>query len=82
MTEDETPPDPYLPPGTRVRYDGLEDGPEYGVVVHCWLDDEIQVHDCYVAFFGDEQPTGKPAKKPYILRYAAISLTVLGHGEQ
>jgi hypothetical protein len=70
---------PYLPPGTPVRYDGLEQGgPEYGVVVHCWFDREIDAHDCYVAFFGDQQPAGKPAEKPYILRYASTSLTVIG----
>jgi len=68
----------YLPPGIMVRYDGLDEGgPEYGVVVHCWLDDEINAYDCYVAFFGNEQPTGKPPKKPYILRYASTSLTVI-----
>lgn len=77
MTEDQAASGPYLPPGTPVRYDGLEQGgPEYGVVVHCWLDDEINAHDCYVAFFGDHEPSGKPAEKPYILRYASISLTV------
>jgi len=70
---------PYLPPGTRVRNDGLEEGgPEYGVVVHCWLEEEIDGYDCYVAFFGNEQPIGKPAEKPYILRYASTSLTVIG----
>jgi len=69
---------PYLPPGTRVRYDGHEDGgPEYGIVVHCWLDDEIDAHRCYVAFFGDQLPQGKPVEKPYILRYASTSLTVI-----
>ena len=72
------PPGPYLPAGTHVRYDGLDDGgPEYGVVVHCWLDVEIDGHDCYVAFFGNQQPTGKPTEKPYILRYASASLTVI-----
>jgi hypothetical protein len=61
-----------------VRYDGfVGGGPEYGIVVHCWLDGEISVHDCYVAFFGDEQPIGKPLEMPYILRYASLSLTVI-----
>ena len=32
----------YLGPGTPVLFDGFEDHPEYGVVIHCWLDDEIQ----------------------------------------
>lgn len=75
---------PYLLPGTAVRYDGLangdpenQGGSEYGVVVHCWLDEEIQAHDCYVAFFGNTKPIGRPQKKPYILRYASLSLTVL-----
>lgn len=68
----------YLSPGTRVRYDGLgDDRPEYGVVVHCWMDQEIRAFDCYVAFFGSAEPIGKPDEKPYILRYAAMSLTVI-----
>lgn len=68
----------YLAPGTKVRYDGLEEGgPEYGIVVYCWLEDEIEAYDCYVAFFGGQQPIGKPFERPYILRYAAASLTVL-----
>ena len=69
---------PYLSPGTRVRYDGwAEEGPVYGVVVHCWLNPEIAVYDCLVAFFGSDFPVGKPAEHPYILRYAAESLVVL-----
>jgi hypothetical protein len=70
----------YIPSGTRVRLDSLDDNhltTELGVVVHCWLDNEIGVFDCYVAFFGDTFPAGKPAEKPYLLRYAATSLTVL-----
>lgn len=68
---------PFLPPGTPVRLDGLQEGgPEYGVVIHCWLDDTIGGYDCYVAFFGHRQPTGKPAEKPYVLRYASTSLEV------
>ena len=35
------------------------------------------MYDCYVAFFGSEPPTGKLDEKPYILRYAAVSLTRL-----
>ena len=69
---------PYLAPGTTVRYDGLDDGgPEYGVVIHCWLDQEIDMHDCLVAFFGNRLPSGRPEEPPYILRYAAISLVPL-----
>ncbi len=68
---------PFLPPGTRVRYDGLiEGGPEFGVVIHCWLDAEIDMHDCLVAFFGNEMPSGEPRESPYILRYASTSLVV------
>jgi len=68
----------HLRPGTRVRYDGLVDGgPEYGVVVHFWVSDEFDGYDCYVAFFGQELPDGAPPEKPYILRYAAVSLVVL-----
>lgn len=68
--------DVFLPPGTRVRRE--DDGwAEYGIVVHCWHSDEIEAYDCYVAFFGNALPTGQPKEKPYILRYASISLTVL-----
>ncbi len=78
MTDDGNPHGPYLPPGTPVRYDGLDEGaPEYGVIIHCWLDDEIGGYDCYIAFFGNQQTAGKPTKKPYVLRYASTSLTVL-----
>jgi hypothetical protein len=78
------PEDRYLKPGTPVRlsYFAGEDldaelTHEDGVVAHCWWDDEIGAYDCYVAFFGDAIPSGKPEDKPYILRYAATSLTVL-----
>jgi hypothetical protein len=69
--------DVLLPPGTRVRYDGLEDGPEYGIVVHCWFNEEIGGHDCHVAFFGGAFPSGAPEQKPYMLRYASTSLVVI-----
>ena len=74
--------DQLIPPGTRVRLDSLVDedddpAPEFGVVVHCWLDQEIGMFDCYVAFFGSGFPDGKPPERPYVLRYAATSLTVL-----
>ena len=55
----------------------MGDYPEFGVVVHCWMDEEIHAYDCYVAFFGAAIPTTKPREKPYVLRYAATSLTVL-----
>jgi len=68
----------YLTPGTPVRFDGRAEGePEYGVIVHCWLNDEMDAYDCYVAFFGNERPSGKPKEKPYLLRYLSMSLTVL-----
>lgn len=73
-------PDLFLPPGTLVRYDGLEDGPEYGRVVHCWYDAATEGMDCYVAFFGPEMPTGAPHSKPYILRYGVGSLLVMPEG--
>lgn len=71
--------DVFIKPGTRVRYDGLvEGGPEYGVVVHCWSEEDIGGRwDCHVAFFGSEFPKGRPPEKPYVLRYAATSLVVL-----
>ena len=65
-----------LAAGTTVRYDGGA-GPEYGVVVHCWHNPDIDAADCYVAFFGREVPTGSPTEKPYVLKYAADSLTVV-----
>jgi len=69
--------DIYLPPGTRVRRDDVEGSAEFGVVIHCWLSEEICAHDCYVAFFGDALPEGRPNEKPYVLRYASVSLTVV-----
>ncbi|WP_243455637.1 hypothetical protein [Sphingosinicella sp. BN140058] len=74
--------DRYLGPGTKVRRDAYFNDDahmtsEFGVVVHCWLDDEIGMYDCYVAFFGDELPTGKPIETPYVLRYAAVGLADL-----
>jgi hypothetical protein len=71
--------DRYLPPGTRVRHDVYWNddehlSSEFGVVVHCWFDDEMGLFDCYIAFFGDALPSDKPAEKPYILRYATVGL--------
>lgn len=68
----------FLPAGTRVRYGGLVDGgPEYGVVVHCWRDDELGAYDCYVAFFGTALPDGRPSEGPYVLHYASTSFTIV-----
>jgi len=74
--------DNYLAAGTWVRLDSYFNGddtatPEFGVVIHCWLDEELGGFDCYVAFFGDGYPKGKPVEKPYVLRYAANSLAVV-----
>jgi hypothetical protein len=74
--------DRYLAPGTRVRRDAFVNDDdhttsEFGVVVHCWLDNEIGMFDCYIAFFGDDFPDGKPDEKPYLLRYAAVGLAEL-----
>jgi len=52
--------------------DTFDLGTECGIVIHTWDDNGIQ--DCYVAFFGDKFPVGKPETKPYILRYWAGSL--------
>ena len=68
----------FLPAGTKVRYDWGGSGPsEFGVVAHCWMSEEIGTYDCYVAFFGDEFPSGPPKWTPYVLRYAAQSLNVV-----
>lgn len=70
--------DASIEPGTLVRYDGLSDGgPEFGVVVCCWLHPQIKFWDCYVAFFGSEAPNGEPERMPYSLRYASVSLARL-----
>ena len=71
--------DRYLAPGTKVRRDAYWNNDEhltseFGIVVHCWFDEEMGMFDCYIAFFGEALPPGKPADKPYILRYAVLSL--------
>lgn len=68
----------FLSPGTTVRLvNHLDYTFEVGVVVHCWFDDGIQSYDCYVAFFGDTIPVGRPPEKPYVLRYSSNALTVM-----
>ncbi|MBC7768314.1 MAG: hypothetical protein H7124_05965 [Phycisphaerales bacterium] len=68
----------FLPPGTKVRYDGLVDGgSEYGVVIYCWIDAEANVYDGHIAFYGAAFPEGAPKKQPYVLRYASTSLVVV-----
>ena len=58
-------------PGTRVKH--LDTG-ECGVVVSTWLEEELDIEDCYVAFFGESFPIGKPKEIPYVLRYSVVSL--------
>ena len=68
--------DRYLEPGCRVRLINHADGSsEDGIVVHCWWAEEIAAYDCYVAFLGQSIPEGRPHTKPYVLRYASISLS-------
>lgn len=74
--------DRFLPAGTSVRLDSYvgaagDPQPEYGTVVHCWLDEAGGFYDCYVAFFEHGVPDGKPIGKPYVLRYASAVLTAL-----
>ena len=67
-----------LPTGTRVRLDGADEyKPEFGVVVHCWMNPEINAYDNIVAFFGDAFPGDGPAEDIYLLRYASTSLDTL-----
>lgn len=63
-------------PGTYVKRNDPTNE-EVGIVVSCWFEEEIQAKDCYIAFFGENFPVGKPPTKPYIFRYAATSLTVV-----
>lgn len=77
--------DGYISPGTKVRIPWIdEDGkanPEYGIIVHCWYDPDLGVHDCFFASFGDELPHGCPSEKPAILRYTTRSFEVVGDEE-
>jgi hypothetical protein len=41
------------------------------------MSEDIGGYDCYVAFVGSELPNGQPKTRPYILRYAASSLSVI-----
>ena len=73
--------DRYIPPGTSVRIPWIdEDGnpaPEYGIMIHCWFDELMGVHDCLFASFGDALPSGNPGEKPAIFRYTAPSFDIL-----
>lgn len=76
MTGD-PPPDidmPYIAPGTPVR---LNASGEEGFVLHCWMNDEIQGWDCYVALFSGSRPDWRTDERPNVLRYASTSLTTL-----
>lgn len=59
--------------GQRVYIDSFGEK-EVGIVLHCWFDEEIKSYDCYVAFFGNSFPKGKPDEIPYVLRYSSTSL--------
>lgn len=67
--------------GSRIRRrfedrDGVMQT-ECGVVVHIWSDPETGDEDAYIAFFGNQFPDGKPASKPYILRYFVAGLELV-----
>ncbi|MCP2729277.1 hypothetical protein [Limnofasciculus baicalensis] len=64
----------YIKPGTKVK---LPTTGEYGIVAHCWYSDDIYDFDCYIAFFGRSFPDRETKCRPYILRYAAVSLEIL-----
>jgi hypothetical protein len=76
MNDDQSAIGRFIPAGAKVRDDGTGE-PEFGIVVHCWVNEEAGGYDCYVAFFGNEFPSGKPMQKPYVLRYFASSLNVV-----
>jgi len=71
--------DIYIKAGTKVKLtkSNDEDNPEYGIVFHCWWNDIHQVYDCYVAYFGDFIPEGKPTEMPYILISASMFLEII-----
>ena len=66
--------DQYIKPGKKVR---LSITGEYGIVAHCWYDEETYNYDCYIAFYGTSFPDEKTRCKPYIFRYGAGSLEIL-----
>ena len=49
---------------------------EVGIIVHAWIDPDLEATDCYVAFFGNTWPLPgeKPNQIPYVLRYFLSSL--------
>ena len=62
--------------GRMVKLSCPDKDDEYGIVISTWHDKELDCKDCYVAFWGKDIPDFETAEKvkPYILRYAAISL--------
>lgn len=67
-----------LPVGTKVRYDGRDDGvPEYGVVTDCWYDDVIKVYFCRALFTPGAPPSENPDEDRYTLECAAPYLVLL-----
>ncbi len=62
--------------GQRVKLTCPDHPDEYGIVVSTWYNPEIGMKDCYVAFWGHEIPSfeAEETPRPYILRYAAVSL--------
>ncbi len=62
--------------GKMVKLSCPDKDDEYGIVISTWHDKELDCKDCYVAFWGKDIPDFETAEKvkPYILRYAAISL--------
>lgn len=67
--------------GKRVRRCNSDAGDdtstcEVGIIVHAWIDKDLEATDCYVAFFGNEWPAlgNKPEQIPYVLRYFLSSL--------
>ncbi len=68
------PPEPPISVGDKVR---RPSSGEVGIVIHTWPNDEMQCTDCYVAFFGQTFPVGKPHEIPYVLRYLATSLELV-----
>jgi len=62
-----------IPAGTKVK---LISTGEVGVVIYGWVD-KVMGDDYYVAFFGKGFPSGEPTDKPYVLRYAGMSLETI-----
>jgi predicted dienelactone hydrolase len=59
-----------------VVFEDDENFSEVGIIVHAWIDPELDAIDCYVAFFGEVWPElgEKPNDIPYVLRYLLSSL--------